>query len=321
MAKEERTLPEGELTQDFVICDNTLNRYSWRLLVEGIDHSGFDKNPVCLVMHNTYEVSIGRWTNLRTEKGELKGTLVFDRNDEIAVKYYWKYKDGYMNAVSLNVLPVEESNDASLLVKGQKYETVTKSELLEISLVSVPGQKNAVKLTYLDGVEYKLNLVESKQTNPKTMAENKNEQEAKLQELKAKLTKARKLNAENLVKVHEARGVVQEGESEHLIKLALESDDNYETVSKMLSARKVKDEKKEDKSDTKEADKLAEQMRQLALKGNGGDDPKNERASWDYYQWFKKDHEGLMLMSEKEPDKFKKLEESFMANAKKQNLV
>ena len=51
-----------------------------------------------------------------------------------------------MNAVSIHVIPLEESELPEHLEKGKRYSTITKSELLEVSLVTVPGQKNAVKL-------------------------------------------------------------------------------------------------------------------------------------------------------------------------------
>jgi len=86
MAKEvKRELPE-KLEMDFIICDNTLNRKGWRLLVGGIDMEGFLKNPVCCVEHDTWAVPVGKWKNLRVGSEQFIGTVEFDRNDEDAVK-------------------------------------------------------------------------------------------------------------------------------------------------------------------------------------------------------------------------------------------
>ena len=126
-----RELPE-KLEFDFVICDNTLNRKGWRLLVDGIDLTAFNANPICCFRHEVRDIPVGRWKNVRVEGEKLLGTVEFDRNDEFAVKLYWKYADGFMKACSLWIDPIEESDNASLLVPGQRYGTVTKSELLKM---------------------------------------------------------------------------------------------------------------------------------------------------------------------------------------------
>ncbi len=346
MAKTERTLPET-LEIDFIICDNSVNRYGWRLLVAGIDLGGFLKNPVCCVLHNTYMIPVGKWKNVRVEGEELKGTVEFDRNDEDAVKLYWKYKDGYMNAVSLNVLPIEETEDADLLLPGQKYATLTKSEMLEISLVTVPGQKNAVKLSTPDGNSYKLNLL----TNNKTMAKD----EKTVEQLQIELAAQRKLNAENLVLRHKERGVVQDGEIDSLKTLAL---DNYDTVSNMLEGRVKTESNKETESAESKAETLVTlhfdrgaitageksiykayalnnydgAKKELEAKqgkdglqsfmqgiGNGNEqnqNQNNERAGWGYYDYFRKDPQALNLIKKNEPEKYKKLVADFEAESK-----
>ncbi len=330
MAKKERELPEKPAI-DFVICDNTLNRYRWRLLVEGIDLEGFLKNPVACVQHDTWKMPVGRWENVRVENGELRGTCVFDPNDEEAVKLYWKYKDGYMNAVSLHIRPLEESDDAVVLVEGQKYPTVVKSELIEVSLVTVPGQKNAVKLMNDDGSDYTLGilnpeaaagmLAENKNSNnmskePEKPASGAGELEEQNRTLQMQLEESRKLNAKNLVALHVQRGVVGEGEVEHLEKLALLS---YSDVEKMLSAREVPAvpaAKEDPKGD--QGKELAAQLQELQGSPAGAED---ERKDWDYLEWTKKDPRGLSAMEQNEPDRFKKLCADFEAASREKGLA
>lgn len=331
MARKERELPEKPVI-DFVICDNTLNRYRWRLLVEGIDLEGFLKNPVACVQHDTWKLPVGRWENVRVENGELRGSCVFDPNDEEAVKLYWKYRDGYMNAVSLHIRPLEESDDASVLVEGQKYPTVTKSELIEVSLVTVPGQKNAVKLMNEDGSDYILGILTTGDGEEPEPGKNNDTMEKEngkpaadagvLEEqnrtLQAQLEESRKLNAKNLVALHVQRGVVSEGEVESLEKLAMLS---YADVEKMLSAREAPagaaGEGKEDpKGDQGKA--LAAQLKELQGGPAGADD---ERKSWDYLEWTKKDPRGLAAMEANEPDRFKKLCADFEAASRDKGLA
>jgi len=349
MAKQERKLPDGNLIMDFIICDNTVNRYGWRLLVEGIDTEGFLKNPVCCVQHSTYMIPVGKWSNLRVEKGQLIGTVEFDRYDDDAVKLYWKYKDGYMSAVSLNIIPIEQSDDVKQLLPGQSCPTITKSELLEISLVTLPGQKNAVKLSTPDGGKYKLNLI----TNSTAMAK----EEKTVEQLQAELTASKKLNAENLVLRHKERGVLQDGEIEGLKELALHS---YDTVSKMLDARvkpeaPTNNETAETKADAlvaihanrgaiTESQKLVYRASAIAdydgtkkalelLRGvdglqtfvlgmgDGKEKETDERAKWTYLDYYKKDQEALQLMAKNDPEKFKKLEGDFINESSKMGIA
>ena len=305
----ERVLP-STLEIPFTICDNTVNRYGWRLLVEGINTEGFLSNPVCCVQHDTFSAPVGKWKDLVVKDEKLTGVVEFDRNDEEAVKYYWKYADGYMNAVSLHIVPVETSTDKVMLLAGQTRPTVTKSDLMEISLVTVPGQKNAVKLSHPEGGEYKLSIINIKST--KQMDENQENEGLKLE-----LAKQKELNAKNLVKLHVQRGVVQEEEVEHLNKLA---SADYETTEKMLDARKVAEVPKTPGTEEKtEAQLLAEKM--AGFTDNKGKDANTEKLSWTFLDWYKKDQEGLELMAKNEPEKFKKLEADFVKSGQKEGLV
>ncbi|MDD3079101.1 MAG: hypothetical protein PHH37_08355 [Paludibacter sp.] len=344
MAKQERKLPDGALMIPFTICDESINRYGWRLLVSGGDLVGFEKNPVCCVQHSTYMIPVGKWSDLKLGAGKFTGTVEFDRNDEDAVKLYWKYIDGYMSAVSLNIIPIEESDDPKYLIPGQTRSTVTKWDLIEISLVTIPGQKNAVKLSTPEGGEYKLNLI----TNSKMAKEEKT-----VEQMQAELAASKQLAADNLVMFHKERGVVQDGEIASLKKLALT---DYDTVSTMLGARTKpdvidKNETAEDKADalvalhfnrgaitdgqkkiyrlSAIADYEGTRKELEALKGRDGletfvagigkqhgENAGNERSKWTYLDYYKKDQEALSIMEKNEPGKYKLLEAEFLKESK-----
>ena len=341
----ERKLPDGALEHDFIITDESLNRNGWRIIVIGIDLTGFLMNPVCCVEHDMRMIPVGKWKNLRVDGDQLKGTVEFDRNDPDAVKLYWKYKDGYMNAVSLHVLPIEESEDKALLHPGQKYPTITKSEMLEISLVTIPGQKNAVKLSYMDGKEYKLHLL------IKSVDMSKNEKT--VEQMQTELEAQKKLNADNLIKLHQYRGVVNDREAGPLKELALS---NYENVQKMLEAREAKNGKGEsgdptevladnlvklhfDRGAISEPEKVVYKASAIAnyegtrkvLEAKPGKDgvqtfvtgmqsgkeagADDNRAKWTYLDWYKKDLKGLSSMEKNDPEKYQKLAGDFAADS------
>lgn len=328
---------------DFVVVDESINRYGYRILVDGISTDGFLKNPVCCLQHDTYGVSIGRWKNLRTGDGKLTGTLEFDPDDEMAMRLYAKYTKGYMSAVSLSIIPVEESESPGVLLPGQKYPTVTKSELLEISLVTVPGQKNAVRLVKPDGTDYKLNLL----TKMQIMSNEKNNEQ-----LQQELDQALSRNAENLIKLHKLRGVLQDQEEPILLSLAIK---DYESVAKLLETRQAS---KPDSSGLlakqlvalhtqrlgltpaevtvyEKAATVDYEATRLALESRRGKetieaflgDVKNQksqkvdRSAWTYLDWYKYDLAGLQLMAKNEPERFKQLEADFLNESTEQGIT
>lgn len=324
MSKKDRELPEVP-SIDFVMADELVNRKQWRILLSGLNMDNFNKNPIAVRQHDTWSVPVGRWENVRVENGQLVGTLVFDKNDEEAVRLYWKYKDGFMNAVSIHILPIEQSEDPELLMPGQVYPTITKSELLEVSVVTLPGNANAVKLLNMDGSEYILSIINKPQTMSKENekpAENAQAQNPELEAMKLELEKQKKINAKNMVALHVARGVVGEKEVEHLEKLAMT---DYETTEAMLSAREVVTVAPEETTGNaeehqpSEGERLAAQLEQFQ-KGKGTTAPADERAGWTYLDWYKKDQAGLLSMQEKEPQKYEALVNSWEQECKSKGL-
>jgi HK97 family phage prohead protease len=344
MAKENRKLPDT-LECGFTIADESVNRNGWRLIVDGISTEAFEKNPVCVVQHDTWAVPVGKWVALTKEKGVLKGRLQFDRNDEDAVRLYWKYADGYMNAVSLHVRPLAESDHEKDLLPGQRYATVVKSELMEISLVTIPAYGNSVKLCYADGKEYKASLITSKSINM-----NK-ENEKTVEQLTAELAAQKTLNAENLIEHHRFRGVVGDGEVEPLKKLAAS---DYASVSAMLKARTpaaTETGKEEvdpgaaladalvkvhvDRGAIAEAEKAVYRAAAIGdyegtkkaleakpgtqqakdfvqnLGGAQASAETDERKKWSFMDWYRKDLQGLQAMLKNDPDAYRQLEAAF----------
>jgi HK97 family phage prohead protease len=96
----------------------------------------FNKNPVLLDSHNYDSIVhiLGKLNNNRIEDGKLKHELEFalmNPKGELAKKMV---DGGFINASSVGFIPLEFSNDGVIL----------KSELLEVSLVSVPANGNAL---------------------------------------------------------------------------------------------------------------------------------------------------------------------------------
>lgn len=95
----------------------------------------FRRNPVMAWQHNMDPtrgaLPIGRWENVRTVNNTLVGDALFDSADPFAAEVERKYKDGFLNAVSISW----QYRDSP---SGEWYD------LLEASAVSVPADPDAL---------------------------------------------------------------------------------------------------------------------------------------------------------------------------------
>ena len=134
----------------FLLSDESVNRYGFRVLTAGIDLSGFLKNPVMFYNHNRSTLPIGIWENVEVKQGKLLADAVFDDADAdaFALQIQSKVEKGIINMTSIGFDVLEVSDDAALLVPGQKRSTVTKSALLEVSITDIGANKNAIRLSF-----------------------------------------------------------------------------------------------------------------------------------------------------------------------------
>lgn len=137
-----------------ILSDSSLNRYGYRVLTEGLNIEAFKKNPIMLYMHFRDEgtpywgesKAIGHWEDIQINGDELSAIPVFDKVDDLSKTVAAKYEAGTYNAASIGFRIIATSANKELLVPGQTRETVTESELMEVSIVDVPGNSNAVRL-------------------------------------------------------------------------------------------------------------------------------------------------------------------------------
>ncbi len=91
----------------------------------------FKKNAVLLDSHDysTIEAIIGRWTKIEVAEKKLQGDIEFALENPRGLLAYNLAKGGFLTALSAGFIPLEFDD------KGR----ITKSELLEGSMVSVPA--------------------------------------------------------------------------------------------------------------------------------------------------------------------------------------
>ena len=174
------------MAKEVVISTSGLNSYGSRILTEGIDLTQYERNPVLLWMHRRCfdrdVMPIGRMEDLRLDGDRLIGTPVFDTADPFAAEIGRKWEDGFLRMASAGIEIIETSDDPAVLVPGQTRSTITRCRLMEVSIVDIGANDDAMQL-YKDGNRLTLSrgecseclpLLEIEQTTLKASA-NKNE--------------------------------------------------------------------------------------------------------------------------------------------------
>jgi HK97 family phage major capsid protein/HK97 family phage prohead protease len=126
----------------FVVSREGQNRKGFSINQDGWQLADFRKNPIALWMHNS-DVPIGLWEDVRVEGGQLMATLKLAvRGTSAFIDTLWSLLDQkILKAASVGFKMVEHDYNP----KTDKL-TVTKAELREISLVTVPGDAGALRL-------------------------------------------------------------------------------------------------------------------------------------------------------------------------------
>ena len=125
------------------ISNESVNSYGFRVLTAGIDLGQYRRNPVLLYMHERGNV-IGFVRDLQVENGEVTGELVFDEASDLSCRCKKQYEVGSLRMVSIGLDPKETSDAPELLLAGQTRPTVTKSKLVEVSLVDIGANDDAI---------------------------------------------------------------------------------------------------------------------------------------------------------------------------------
>lgn len=136
------------------ISNEILNSYGTRIITDGLDITQFQRNPVLLFMHERGRV-IGLVKDIRKENGEVTGELEFDEASPESIRAKKQFEFGSLRMVSAGIDIMEMSDDPTLLLVGQTRPTITKSKLVEVSVVDIGGNDDALVLSR-DGARLEL---------------------------------------------------------------------------------------------------------------------------------------------------------------------
>lgn len=146
---------EEDRTARFIASDATVDRYGDIVEPKGWDLANFRRNPIFLWMHSQYQ-PIGTVKKIGLEDGALIATVRFyDPGDSKIADDLWRLvKKKKLRAVSVGFTvksadDYEYIRDESDRVTGIRY---LRQELLELSLVSVPANPNALQVARAAGL-------------------------------------------------------------------------------------------------------------------------------------------------------------------------
>lgn len=122
------------------------------------DLKSFKANPVYLDSHNysSIERIIGKVEKIRVKDNKLIGDIIFATNSPLGKLAYDLAQDGFLNTSSVGFIPLQFD---------EKFERILKSELLEISGVSVPANSDALYEKSYDTSEERGEKIEEEGTD------------------------------------------------------------------------------------------------------------------------------------------------------------
>ena len=138
------------MAREAVITSNSVNAYGTRVLTEGLDISQYEKNPIVLYMHQR-GIPIGTMNDLRIENDRLIGTPQIDGDTDEEKVIAAKWERGTLRMLSAGIEILEWSDDPQNVVQGQTRPTVTLSKLVEVSIVDVGANDDALQVRLYRG--------------------------------------------------------------------------------------------------------------------------------------------------------------------------
>ena len=274
----------------FVLTDESVNNYGYRVLTSGIKMEQFLKNPVMLYSHDNNRMPIGTWENVRQEDGRLLADAKFDQEDSFAMEVARKIEAGIIRCCSIGFDVLE------VLQKGEdEPPTVTKSELFECSICAIGANRNAMNLALDSTLSLPILKVGSKMTllhvqgntdedkninfkNSQDMTEQEKQNMEQLQKQVAELTKTNDSLSKERDSLRETVKKARENEIEGLLSAAVKDGRIEETGKDSWRALLM--------ADTENAKKSLEALHprttlSALLEGKKGQEADYKGKSWD----------------------------------------
>jgi len=112
------------------------DRQGESIMQEGWDLKNFKKNPVLMASHRYDQFPIGKVTNIKVDGKQLTFKAIFSEATVLAREAAQLVGEGILKAFSVGFIPREYN--------AKNPSVITKAELLEISLVAIPANPEAI---------------------------------------------------------------------------------------------------------------------------------------------------------------------------------
>lgn len=247
--------------------ESVVNSHGFVLLNAGGRFERYNENPVMLFNHESASL-IGQMTALRVEGTRLIGKAVYDEEDTLGAKCKRQAKKGFLKGCSPGI--IIHAVELRTLPNGEERVTVTDWELCEVSLVSVPSNRNALRLYTKQGdiipddrvelsVEALLNInkpnnnemdkiiltaeayialgLKSNEADGKSISAAIMELQSRAEKAEKELDNHRKLKATELVALAVKEGRITADKKESFERLALNDYDMAKTTLEAIPAK------------------------------------------------------------------------------------
>lgn len=142
---EIRALANDQRSVDVIASTAAIDGYG-EIVAQDWDLKRYLSNPVVLFGHNSYDLPIGHASNVRVENGKLLATLnlVDEKASPMAERVWQGIKQGSLRAVSVGFRT--KNKPTSVEVDGKQTLVLSGNELIEISVVPIPANPEALAL-------------------------------------------------------------------------------------------------------------------------------------------------------------------------------
>lgn len=273
----------------------------------GGDFSRFEENPIMLFAHDLNR-PIGRWENIRIEGDELIAEPVFD-SDEPSQIIKNKIDSGTLKGISVGMY-VKSAEWRNNGVEDTEELFVTEWELLEVSIVSIPSNpKSLISLKIYDAEHNEVTNVEEyinlsfKNRSMKEVklsaaayavlgleeSADENKISSKILALGAEITTLKEKESQRVLEgiTDEVNLAIREGKIDATLKdsyIAMGLQ-NGELLTKTLKGISAKE----------------------SLSSMVVNSVSDERSTWNYHDWKRKDAEGLAQLKVNNPEEYNAL--------------
>jgi HK97 family phage prohead protease len=255
--------PNGEKVYKFIATTSNVNRNGWVANSEGWELDNFLSNPIIGYQHNVWgnlcggddpDDVIGKATSVYVEGANLMIELIFDQENEKAMKIASKLDRGYLTSGSIGIGVIASHYGNEEIEEDPDVEYIDKQELVEFSIVNIPAdvgaRKQALRANTYDAIKYIYNAFEGKSSfteiedmkvgdvlamlNKSTSNVNKEiSQKDEISEIKEEIYKSEEANSEEQTDGNPIEQVQDEVDSNDLIKIEREREQETLTLTEL----------------------------------------------------------------------------------------